>query len=83
MPDFRSEPSKAPSTLAIVGKYIIPRSTFAILPTVEGSHGGEIRLIDALMAQLGTIDIYGHEFSGKRYDTGTPEGYSEAVRELR
>jgi UTP--glucose-1-phosphate uridylyltransferase len=72
-------PEDAPSTLGIVGKYIVPRSTFEVLPTVESGHGGEIRLIDALIKQLGTVPIYGWEAEGKRLDTGTPEGYKEAV----
>ena len=46
------------------------------------SHAGEIRLIDALIKQLEDIKIYGYEFEGRRYDTGTPEGYKEAVKEL-
>lgn len=78
----KPKPENAPSTLGVVGKYIIPRSTFAALPEVGASHGGEIRLIDALIAQLGTIDIYGYEVEGKRVDTGTPEGYKEAVQLL-
>ena len=75
---------EAPSTLAIVGKYIIPKSTIDILPSVQSGHGGEIRLIDALIKQLqdGDISIYGYEFEGKRYDTGHPKGYKEAVEEL-
>ncbi|MDD5026003.1 MAG: sugar phosphate nucleotidyltransferase [Candidatus Peribacteraceae bacterium] len=75
-------PSTAPSTLGIVGRYLIPRSTFSVLPTIAASHGGEIRLIDALAAQLGTIPIHGYECEGKRLDTGTPQGYAEAVRVL-
>ncbi len=73
---------EAPSTLGIVGRYIIPRSTFDILPTVKSGHGGEIRLIDALIAQKNDIAIYGCEFEGKRLDTGRPEGYKEAVQVL-
>lgn len=69
----------APSTLGIVGKYIVPRSTIDLLPSVSHGVGGEIRLIDGLIAQLGTVPIYGYEFKGKRLDTGTPEGYKEAV----
>ena len=72
----------APSTLGIVGHYLIPRSTFDILPSIGASHGGEIRLIDALIAQLKDIDIYGCEVEGRRFDTGTPEGYKEAVHVL-
>lgn len=78
----KPDPEKAPSTLGIVGKYIVPRSTFAVLPSVEGSVGGEIRLIDALTQQLSAVSVYGYRVEGKRYDTGTPEGYAEAVREL-
>lgn len=79
----KPQPEAAPSTLGIVGKYIIPRSTFTMLPTVGASHGGEIRLIDALIAQLKeNVPVYGCEFLGTRLDTGTPEGYKEAVRML-
>lgn len=69
----------APSTLGIVGKYIIPRRTFEVLPTVKSGHGGEIRLIDALIALQDDISICGWEFEGKRLDLGRPEGYREAV----
>jgi UTP--glucose-1-phosphate uridylyltransferase len=79
----KPKPEDAPSTLGIVGKYIIPRSTLVTLETVESSHHDkEIRLIDALTSQLGTIDIFGYEIEGKRYDTGTPAGYREAVMDL-
>ncbi|MBI1812974.1 NTP transferase domain-containing protein [Candidatus Peregrinibacteria bacterium] len=78
----KPHPSKAPSTLGIIGKYLIPRSTIQKLPAIEGGHGGEIRLIDALTSQLGEVPIYGVEMRGKRLDTGTPEGYKEAVRML-
>lgn len=78
----KPKPEAAPSTLGIVGKYIIPKSTFDILPSITSGQGGEIRLIDALIAQLGDIDIYGYEFEGKRLDTGRPEGYKEAVQTL-
>lgn len=78
----KPKPEEAPSTLGIVGKYLVPRSTFDVLPTVKSGHGGEIRLIDALIAQKDDIAIYGHEFEGKRLDTGRPEGYREAVQLL-
>lgn len=78
----KPKPEDAPSTLGIVGKYIIPKSTFDVLPSVGAGHGGEIRLIDALIAQKNDIAIYGCEFEGQRLDTGRPEGYKEAVRVL-
>lgn len=77
----RSE--EAPSTLGIVGKYLVPRSTIDELAKVESSHHDhEIRLIDALKSQIKKIPIYGYEFEGRRFDTGTPEGYREAVKEM-
>ena len=78
----KPSPLDAPSTLAIVGKYIIPRSLFPTLEKVGVGHGGEIRLIDALVAAMGSLALYGYVFEGKRFDTGTPEGYKEAVSVL-
>lgn len=74
-------PEKAPSNLGIVGKYIIPRAVFDLLQRIEGGSHGEIRLIDALIERNG-LEIYGYVFEGQRLDTGTPEGYKEAVRVL-
>ncbi|MFA5799933.1 MAG: sugar phosphate nucleotidyltransferase [Candidatus Peribacteraceae bacterium] len=79
----KPKPEDAPSTLGIVGKYLVPRSTIEELAKVEsGHHDHEIRLIDALKAQIKKIHMYGYEFEGRRFDTGTPEGYREAVKEL-
>ncbi len=77
----KPSPDEAPSTLAIVGKYIIPRSLFATLEKIGGGPE-EIRLIDALIASLGTLPLWGSVFEGRRFDTGTPEGYKEAVEIL-
>lgn len=89
----KPKPEDAPSTLGIVGKYLIPKSAIAELETIgKGDHDAsaslsidsEIRLIDAFKSLLSRkeIEIYGYEFEGKRFDTGTPEGYKEAVRIL-
>ncbi|OGJ58208.1 hypothetical protein A3H22_03940 [Candidatus Peribacteria bacterium RIFCSPLOWO2_12_FULL_55_15] len=80
----KPSPEEAPSTFGIVGKYIIPRSTFSALTRIVEEMGGpagkEIRLVDAFLQQLPTTQIYGYAVEGKRIDTGTPEGYREAVR---
>lgn len=79
----KPKPEEAPSTYGIVGKYLIPRSTFDVLPSVTSGHGGEIRLIDALIQQLKDgVTIHGYEFEGRRFDTGSPEGYKETVEAL-
>ena len=63
--------------------YIIPKTTIDVLPEVEAGHGGEIRLIDALIKQLeGGMPIYGYECDGIRLDTGRPEGYQRAIKIL-
>lgn len=78
----KPKPEQSPSNLAIVGKYIVPRAIFDELHKIEQGSHGEIRLIDALIAEKDAIDIYGYVFEGTRFDTGTPEGYKEAVRVL-
>ncbi len=75
----KPKPAEAPSTFGIVGRYILPKEIFDVLPSVGASHGREIRIIDALIAELKEIPVYGYVFEGDRYDTGTPEGYREAV----
>lgn len=78
----KPDPKDAPSDLGIVGRYIVPKSTLELLPSVGASHGGEIRLIDAFIEQIGSVPLHGLECEGVRLDTGTPEGYVHAVQEL-
>lgn len=78
----KPNPADAPSLLGIVGRYLIPQSTFDVLPTVESGSAGEIRLIDAFIKQCGSVPIYGYECEGTRVDTGTPEGYLHAMQVL-
>lgn len=75
----KPKPEEAPSTLGIVGKYIIPKEVIDVLPDTKSGKDGEIRLIDALIGRLGQTPIHGYEFEGTRYDTGNPKGYKEAV----
>ncbi|HLC75648.1 MAG TPA: sugar phosphate nucleotidyltransferase [Candidatus Peribacterales bacterium] len=75
-------PENAPSTFGIVGRYILPRNIFDSLAAIGTSHGGEVRIIDGLVASLGKTPVCGYLFEGKRYDTGTPAGYREAVMAL-
>jgi UTP--glucose-1-phosphate uridylyltransferase len=79
----KPKPEDAPSTLGIVGKYIVPKDIFNVLHLLEdGSKDGEVRLIDALIRELGNVHVYGYTFEGTRLDTGTPDGYKDAVRLL-
>lgn len=78
----KPKPEEAPSTLGIVGKYVVPKEVIDALPQTKSGQGGEIRLIDALISKLGQLPILGYEFEGTRYDTGNPKGYKEAVLAL-
>ena len=71
----KPEPSKAPSNLAILGRYILTPQVFGILETTREGVGGEIQLTDALrtMAQQGKV--LGLEFEGTYYDVGTVAGF--------
>ncbi|MFH0851965.1 MAG: sugar phosphate nucleotidyltransferase [Candidatus Peregrinibacteria bacterium] len=78
----KPDPAKAPSTLGIVGRYLIPRSVIDALPRVRAGKDGEIRLIDALISESRHLPVYAYECEGTRIDTGTPEGYAKAVKLL-
>ncbi|GDX78196.1 UTP--glucose-1-phosphate uridylyltransferase [Deltaproteobacteria bacterium] len=71
----KPKPEDAPSTLSIVGRYVLPAAIFAILRETPPGAGGEIQLTDAL-ARLPLA--YGHVFSGQHFDTGNPVGLLEA-----
>src|SRR5215510_7708917 len=75
----KPDPAAAPSTLTIIGRYIIQPEVFGHLARGEPGSGGEIQLTDAL-AQLinGGQAFHGLRFDGKRFDCGDKLGYLEA-----
>lgn len=68
----------APSTIAILGRYIITPRIFEILKETEPGKGGEIQLTDALLKLLEEEAIYAYNFEGRRYDVGDKQGFLEA-----
>lgn len=66
----KPKPEKAPSDLAIIGRYIITPEVFEALENAEVSADGELRLIDAFRALKERRSIYAYEFEGTRYDCG-------------
>lgn len=68
----------APSNLAVVGRYVLPRAIFAALADVKPGAGGEIQLTDGISALLAEHDIRAHRFAGVRYDCGSKLGYAQA-----
>lgn len=72
-------PDKAPSNLAIIGRYILTPEIFKILEKQEPGAGGEIQLTDALKKLVKKIPMYGYLIRGKRYDAGDKLGYLKAT----
>jgi UTP--glucose-1-phosphate uridylyltransferase len=68
-------PGKAPSDLAIIGRYVLPAEVFDLLRDTKPGAGGEIQLTDALMTLSRRRDVYGYEFEGTRYDLGDRLGF--------
>ncbi len=75
----KPEREKAPSNLAIIGRYILTPEIFGILEKLTPGRGGEIQLTDALRDLLKGQTIYGYHFRGKRYDAGDKLGYLKAT----
>jgi UTP--glucose-1-phosphate uridylyltransferase len=71
---------EAPSTLAIIGRYVLPPEIFDALRTTQAGAGGEIQLTDGMkaLAQRG-VPVHGVVFTGRRYDTGDRFEYVKAV----
>jgi UTP--glucose-1-phosphate uridylyltransferase len=69
---------KAPSNLAIIGRYILPPQIFGILEKISPDRRGEIQLTEGLRELKKTVPIFGYEFLGDRYDAGDKWGYLEA-----
>ena len=75
-------PEEAPSTLAVVGRYLLDPVVFDKLEKTERGAGGEIQLTDAIAAMLDTHPVYAYTFEGTRYDCGSKLGYLQATVEL-
>lgn len=71
-------PEKAPSTLAVVGRYVLPPQIFAALEKVTPGSGGEIQLTDGIAALLSSETFLAHRFRGVRYDCGSKLGHLQA-----
>lgn len=69
---------KAPSNIAILGRYIISPRIFEFLENAIPGKGGEIQLTDALKCLISEEEVYAYDFLGKRYDVGNKLGFLEA-----
>jgi UTP--glucose-1-phosphate uridylyltransferase len=71
-------PETAPSTIAVIGRYIIEPSVFESLANQGRGAGDEIQLTDALEKQIGKSPFHGLRFSGERFDCGSKLGFLQA-----
>ena len=70
---------KAPSNLAVIGRYILTPDIFDLLRETKPGKGGEIQLTDAIMAQAKNGMVIAYKFKGKRFDCGSVGGFIEAT----
>ena len=71
-------PDKAPSTLSIIGRYILQPEVFDELDRQDKGAGGEIQLTDAMARTIGKQPFHGLRFEGRRFDCGSKAGFLEA-----
>jgi UTP--glucose-1-phosphate uridylyltransferase len=74
----KPDPEEAPSTLSIIGRYILLPEIFAELDRHEKGAGGEIQLTDAMARMIGAAPFDGLRFEGRRFDCGDKAGFLEA-----
>ena len=74
----KPKPEVAPSTLAVVGRYLLEPEIFDHLEKVKPGAGGEIQLTDAIASMLNKQRALAYEFQGLRYDCGSKLGYLQA-----
>ncbi|MEO8309372.1 MAG: UTP--glucose-1-phosphate uridylyltransferase GalU [Pseudomonadota bacterium] len=78
----KPKPGKAPSNLAVVGRYVLTPAIFAHLEKIGHGAGGEIQLTDGIARLMKTQSVYAYRFEGKRYDCGNKLGYLQATVEF-
>jgi len=70
---------KAPSNLAIIGRYILTPDIFDIIKHTKPGKNGELQITDALLSQAKKGMVLGFKFKGKRFDCGSVDGFVEAT----
>ena len=78
----KPKPEEAPSTLGVVGRYILTPRIFHHLENVTPGSGGEIQLTDGIASLLREEQVVAHRYQGTRYDCGSKLGYLEATIEF-
>jgi len=75
----KPEPEDAPSTQAVVGRYVLEPEIFDYLRQTEPGVGGEIQLTDAIASLTKKRSVFGYQYEGTRYDCGSKQGFFQAT----
>ena len=75
----KPQPDVAPSTLAVVGRYVLSNRIFDYLETLGKGAGGEIQLTDGIAALMQAEKVLAYRYNGQRYDCGSKLGYLKAM----
>jgi UTP--glucose-1-phosphate uridylyltransferase len=74
----KPSPDEAPSTLAVVGRYVLRPEIFTELATTPRGRGGEVQLTDAIARRVARGEVIARRFEGTRYDCGSKQGFLQA-----
>lgn len=74
----KPKPDKAPSTLSVIGRYVLLPEVFDYLEKKEKGAGDEIQLTDSMAKMIGKSPFHGLKFEGHRFDCGDKAGFFEA-----
>ena len=75
----KPSPDKAPSNLAIIGRYILTPDIFEIIEKTKPGKNGEVQITDALLEQAKNGCVLAYQFKGQRFDCGSIEGFVDAT----
>jgi UTP--glucose-1-phosphate uridylyltransferase len=78
----KPDPDAAPSTLAVIGRYVLTPKIFEKLEQTQRGAGGEIQLTDAIMSLMAEQDVFAFAFDGRYHDAGTTMGWLKASVDL-
>lgn len=78
----KPDPEVAPSRMGVAGRYVLTPRIFDEIRNQPRGVGGEIQLTDAIARLMQKEAVYAYQYSGKRYDCGSKEGFLEATVEL-
>ena len=78
----KPDPDSAPSTLAVVGRYVLSNRIFECLENLDKGAGGEIQLTDGIAALMQRESVLAYRYKGQRFDCGSKLGYLKATVEM-